>query len=468
MAIGAQALVDANDSTSNESKDTVLCYNRPATRRETEALPVGNGRLGAMVFGGVARERVQFNEDSLWTGDDCPTGDYGKMGAYQMVRRTPRQAGNLGTAIAQGGCHRKILADLRQRHAGWRPIHVGIERLQRRPELVDARPARERAPFAERGETKTYAVRQPKAFRLYRLTFAPNTDVRHFQVAEIHPVGVQVAVGSGPQEGYRRELDLATAVASAEFTKDGVRHRREVFASHPAQVLVIRWTADKRGAMSGAVQLQGAHGETSIAGGSTLSFHGALENGLNYEAAVRVVVQGGTVETAGDSLQLNKCDAATLLLAAGTDYSMDAAKRFRGANPHERLIEQLDAAAAKPHEELKREHLADYQQGLLTHNILPNLFANHPPFQMDGNFGITAGVCEMLLQSKPGEVELFPALPAAWKTGSVRGLRARGNVTVDVRWKEGKVTSYRITSPSPCEVQVRVGGAVTTVTAEKP
>jgi alpha-L-fucosidase 2 len=105
----------------------------------------------------------------------------------------------------------------------------------------------------------------------------------------------------------------------------------------------------------------------------------------------------------------------------------------------------------------------DYIEKVLSNNTASNLFGLHPPFQIDGNFGLTAGIAEMLLQSHSNYVELLPALPSSWKDGFVTGLCARGGIVVDIYWSGGKMTSAQLKSKrtSPNVVVKYAGVSVT-------
>ena len=237
-----------------------LWYTQPAKNAMGEGLPIGNGRMGGMVFGGTAQERFQFNEDSLWTGDENPTGDYGTMGSYQAFG----------------------------------DLHISL-------------PGHEAATL------------------------------------------------------YRRSLDLQEGMAEVRYRVGKVNYRREYFASAPDQVVVVHLTADKPGAYTGALELTDMHSGKITVDETWITSYGALANGLQYEAQVWILHEGGSVRVADGKIAFANCNSLTLLLACGTNYVMDHSKGWRGADPRAEVARQIQAAAAKDYAALKSAHRKDYR-----------------------------------------------------------------------------------------------------------
>ena len=383
-----------------------LWYDRPAKVAMNEALPIGNGRLGGVVFGAMDVERIQLNEDSLWTGDDNPTGEYGSMGAYQT----------LGDLFIGTECPGEGTVSCRSGHKAWVPseevefsvdgkketkwcvehhnapiiwqaaVSAGVapvsqysftacpdhpERDPRSWEFAGSMDAKswttldrraDQEPMEKRGGTVKFSFKNNTAYRYYRLTFSKVNGGEHLQIAEISVPGLSASIAVDKERNYRRQLDISTAVASTEFTaENGIRHVREAFASHPDGVIAVRWSANKPGSISGAVAIRGAHSESVEANGNTLSFQGVLSNGLKYEAVARVLAKGGSQKADQGKIRLSGCDEVVILLNAGTDYAMDFGKQYRGESPHARITAQIDAASKKSYSDLKAAHINDFQ-----------------------------------------------------------------------------------------------------------
>lgn len=383
-----------------------LWYDKPAADWMRGGLPIGNGRLGAMIYGDAAIERIQFNEESLWRGDEDDTGAYQNFGEVTVtlvgsgsVASPSGHATGSGQDVA-GSADGDISTKWCIEHGARLPViwQAEMPSAQTQPvtsyTISSAEDVPDRDPQAwrflgsddgrswtllderndvpvwdKRRSAKTFAFANTIAYQWYRFEFTKVRSTTHWQVAEI---ALSPAAGGTTAE-YRRELDLNRAVCSSTFVRDGVRFTREAFASFPAGVVVVRFTADKPAAISAVIALADAHGAKTVANAGHLSAAGAFP-GYNYsggkkewlplhhEARVRVLHAGGTLAVRNDTLRVEKADSLTLLLDAGTDFKQDRASNWRGPLPHAAVTARLDAAAGKSFDALLDEHLRDYRR----------------------------------------------------------------------------------------------------------
>jgi alpha-L-fucosidase 2 len=273
-----------------------LWYRQPAARWE-EALPIGNGRLGAMVFGGVQEERLQLNEDTIWAGEKRDRNNPNGAKAIPEVRRL-LMAGKVKEA--------EELADK----------HI-ISLPRRMP------------PYQPLGDLKLRFFGQEKASE------------------------------------YRRALDLDSGIARVTYKMGATNFTREVFASAPDQVIVVRLTADKPGRISfAATMTREANVTMLLVSGKRVAFageaipHGDRQKderkvGTKFHALLEAWPEGGKLRVEGNDLIIENANAVTLLLAA--------ASNLKEKDPAAKC-EQYLAAAKKPFAKLRAAHISDHQR----------------------------------------------------------------------------------------------------------
>ncbi|MCA2215475.1 glycosyl hydrolase family 95 catalytic domain-containing protein [Jidongwangia harbinensis] len=277
--------------------DLALWYDEPAGTDWLRALPVGNGRLGAMVFGNLDTDRLQLNEDTVWAG-----------GPYDSANT--RGAANLAEI------RRRVFADQ------WTQAQDLINQTM---------------------------LGSPAGQLAYQ------------------PVGnLRLAFGSaGGATQYYRTLDLTTATVTTTYLLNGVRYQRDVFASSPDQVIVVRLTADRANAITFSATFDSPQRTTvSSPDSATVALDGISGNmeGINgtvrFLALARATVTGGTVSSSGGTLRVSGATAVTLLVSIGSSYV-----NFRTVNGDYQGIARtrLSAAGNLAHDQLRARHLADYQ-----------------------------------------------------------------------------------------------------------
>jgi len=251
-----------------------------------------------MIYGGVSVERVQLNEDSLWSGGPQDADNPDALRYLPEVRRLLFEG---KYAAAQELALRRLVC---------------------------------------RGEGSGHGNGARVAFGCYQTLG---------DLALTFP-------GHNAYTDYRRELNLDTAVAAVSYRVGGVQFRREYFASAPDQVLVIRVTADRPQSITCTASLSRMECAEVSSEGTDLVMRGQLWDGkgMKYVVRLRAVAENGTVQADAGGLRVSGADAVTFLVAAGTNY--------RGRDPEKQCLEQLGRAGRKRYASLRAAHMRDYQR----------------------------------------------------------------------------------------------------------
>ena len=301
----ALAALAASFTLSAEENALTVWYETPAADWEREALPIGNGALGAMIYGGVAVERVQFNEKTLWTGGPGAKAGYD----FGVPQRSMAAAVNEVAALIE------------------------------KQESVDPQEA------ARRLGRKANGYGDYQSFGEVLLEFAPSADsVRN----------------------YHRELDLEHAVARVSYEQGGVNYLREYFASYPDGVIVMRLSADQPGRISFHAKFaipENRTVATTVRAGRIVVCGALNDNALKYEAAAQVLVKNGTRTDLTNEGQIGVAgaDEAVIILGAGTSYRQHFPD-YRGIAPHEAVRARVDRAVAQGAHQLLARSTADYRE----------------------------------------------------------------------------------------------------------
>ena len=236
LTVVALAILTAAAAAVAQQSPLTLWYDKPAVLW-TDALPVGNGHMGAMIFGGAAHERIQFNEHTVWTGEPH---DYAHKGAAQSLAKI-----------------RELLWAGKQK------------------------------------EAEDLAMKEFMSEPLHQKAYQAFGDLL-----------IEMPGAENPS-GYRRSLDLDTGIATTEFTAGGIQFRRDVFASYPANAIVVRLSASKPGGLAFQAALKSAHANSQVTGlpSGELSMTGQVaESAIRFEARLAATSRAASRKCATVSL----------------------------------------------------------------------------------------------------------------------------------------------------------------------
>src|SRR4030042_1051476 len=244
-----------------------------------------------MIFGGIEKERIQLNEESVWAGREL---DYHNPQSLEGLKE--------------------------------------VRRLLFEGQFVEAEKTAQEKIMGNKKNDETHS---------YQTLGDLILDFGRYR-------------GMGD---YRRELDIETAIATVTYQANWTQYTREIFSSAPDQVLVVRLNVERSNDISFTVKLSRPGNKAKIeTSGNDMTMSEHTGNGIGVKTVTRlkVVPEGGSMISGGDSIRIEKANSVVLLLTAATDY--------RGGEPGQLTAKQMESASAKTYDELKESHIADYQQ----------------------------------------------------------------------------------------------------------
>lgn len=287
-----------------------------------KALPVGNGFLGAMVFGDVNKERLQLNEKTLWSGS--PNDD------------------NNPDAFASLGKIRQLLFDGKYKEAN---------ELTNRTQVC-------KGVGSGQGNGANVPFGCFQTLGDLRLDFEKNASY----------------------SDYHKELDLEQGNVKVSYTQEGIDYQREIFASYPDRALFMRFSASKKGSLSFKSALNRPERFVTRSDGDNLMMFGTLPNGkggdgMQYAVRLKAIAAGGTVAYNDSLMEVHNADEVILILTASTNYKLEY-PNYLGADPKAASLEQLKKTASKTYAALLKNHTDDY--AALFGKVSLNLTGNAP------------------------------------------------------------------------------------------
>lgn len=306
LLLSLHLLITASAVTAQSDKE--LVFDKPASHF-TESLPLGNGKLGAMVFGRTNTERIALNEISLWSGG---IEDPNRPDAYKYLPE--------------------------------------IQRLLKEGKNIEAQNILQQH-FVSAGKGSGYGNGKDAKFGCYQTL----GDLTLSWKDTLQPV-----------QNYLRKLNLETAVGTTTWTRNGVQYVQELFVSAPDKAIIVRLTANKPGMISVNVGLnRKERAVIKAVDGGTIKMTGQLNGGegdpgVKYAAELKVVSKGGTKQVSGNQIVVSGANECLLFLDAGTDLNWPNVET-RGPDPLIAVEKSLAAVQKGIYANLKQRHIADYQ-----------------------------------------------------------------------------------------------------------